>query len=58
MAIINLYLNLDAAVCFFERCLERDINTKEIVESLEQSASDESEQTPKSTSKEKKIDYL
>lgn len=45
MAIINLYLNLDAAVCFFERYLERDINTKEIVESLEQSASDETEQT-------------
>lgn len=45
MAIFILYLNPDAAVCFFERFLERDSNTEEIVESLGLSTSDESEQT-------------
>lgn len=38
--------------------MERDINTKVIVESFEQSASDESEQAPKSkTSKRKFITW-
>lgn len=41
----NLYLILHVAVCLLERYLERDINTKETVESFERSASDESEQT-------------
>lgn len=45
MAIFILYLNPDVAVCFFEKYLERDINTKKITESYGQSASDESEQT-------------
>lgn len=48
---LNLYLILHAALFLLESYLERDINTKVIVESFKQSASDESEQAPKSTSK-------
>ena len=45
MAMFNLYLILHSAVRLLERYLQKDINTKEIVELFEQSASDESEQT-------------
>lgn len=41
----NLYLILHDPVCLLEMYLERDVNTKEIVESFEQNASDEPEQT-------------